>query len=237
MFIFQKNFNVTVPMIQNPSLRNRIQLPEVDGMVPAWQQPNYSISSSDSHRPGIVNSSVNPEVQNPLFRDSVQSAIARTRAAETDEILSNDAHAQNQSLLNKLVKEHEARERANAEAATNNGKDLEEIQDTDIIDTTIEEEALPKRSLADTAKIKAEVAATNTKRAAKEGLSKAKDKAAEVAGKMSEAYGEGITGSLAGDAALAAGGLALAGGAYHLLKKRRAKKKAEKEALESRYKR
>ena len=248
MFIFQKNFNVTVPAIQNPYLRNRIQLPEVDGIVPAWQQPNYSISSSDSHRPDIVNSSVNPEVQNPLFRDPVQNAVARTRAVETDEILSNDAHAQNQSLLNKLVKEHETRERANAEAATNNGKDLEEIQDTAIIDSTLETEDLPKRSVMEVAKTKATVAATNTKRKAEKGLAnakekissgfdKAKDKAAEVAGKMSESYGEGITGSLAGDAALAAGGLALAGGAYHLLKKRRAKKKAEKEALESRYKR
>ena len=53
---------------------------------------------------------------------------------------------------------------------------------------------------------------------------------------MSDSYGEGLTGSLGTDAALAAGGLALAGGAYHLLKKRKAKKKAEKEALENRIK-
>jgi hypothetical protein len=238
MFIVQKNFNMTVPAIQNPYLRGSVQLPE--SLVPAWQrEPVYSVNPADSHRPSIVNSSVNPEVQNPFFRDPVQTAIAKTRAAETSEILANDAHARNQSLLDKLVREHDAKEKANAAAAaaTINGQNLETIQDVPIIDDTIiEEEALPKRSLVDTAKIKAQVAATNTKRAAKEGLSKAKNKVAEVAGKMSEAYGDGITGSLAGDAALAAGGLALAGGAYHLLKKRRAKKKAQKEALESRIK-
>ena len=63
-----------------------------------------------------------------------------------------------------------------------------------------------------------------------------KGKAADTWNKWSENYGEGITGSLGKDAALAAGGLALAGGAYHLLKKRHAKKKAAKAALENKVK-
>ena len=44
--------------------------------------------------------------------------------------------------------------------------------------------------------------------------------------KAGEGYGSGITGSLGSDAAVLAGGLALAGGAYHLMKKRREKRKA-----------
>ena len=243
MLIFQKNFDtVDVPMIQNPYLRDRVRLPR-----PSWQQPAYAVSSSDSHRPDTVNSSVNPEVQNPLFRDPVQTAIAKTRAAETDEILANDAHARNQSLLDKLVREHDAKEKADAAAITNNGQNLAEIQDTAIIDTTVEEEALPKRSVMEVAKTKTTVAATNAKKNAKEALGTVKEKGKELAGKaknavvegynkLAENYDGGLTGSLGTDAALAAGGLALAGGAYHLLKKRRAKKKAEKEALEGRIK-
>lgn len=70
----------------------------------------------------------------------------------------------------------------------------------------------------------------------REKLGNLKETAAATWDKWSDSYGGGITGSLGTDAALAAGGLALAGGAYHLLKKRKAKKKAEKEALENRIK-
>ena len=70
----------------------------------------------------------------------------------------------------------------------------------------------------------------------REKLGNLKETAAATWNNLSDSYGEGLTGSLGTDAALAAGGLALAGGAYHLLKKRRAKKKAEKEALENRIK-
>ena len=63
-----------------------------------------------------------------------------------------------------------------------------------------------------------------------------KDKAVDTWNKLSENYGEGVTGSLGKDAALAAGSLALVGGAYHLLKKRRAKKKAAKDALDNKVK-
>lgn len=71
---------------------------------------------------------------------------------------------------------------------------------------------------------------------AREKFAAGKAKAAETWGKWSENYGEGLTGSLGKDAALAAGGLALAGGAYHLLKKRSERKKAEKEALNNKIK-
>lgn len=234
MLIFQKNFDSTVPMIQNPYIRNRVQLPEIDGITPARQQPAYSVNSSDSHRPSLVNSSFNPALNDSLVGNPVARAVSRTRASETDNILIGDAQAQNESLLNKMIAENDAKERARAAASGA----TETIQDTPIIDTTpIEEDVMPERSFMDTAKVKATVATTNAKKAVKEGFSSAKDKAVEVAGKLSDAYGEGVTGSLAGDAALAAGGLALAGGAYHLLKKRRAKKKAEKEALEGMYKR
>ena len=63
-----------------------------------------------------------------------------------------------------------------------------------------------------------------------------KNKAVETWGNWSTNYGDGLTGSLAGDAALAAGGLALAGGAYRLMKKRRDKKQAEKAALNNKIK-
>lgn len=233
MFIVQKNFEMTVPAIQNPYLRSRVQLPE-RSVVPVWQQePSHSVNPADSHRPDLVNSSFNPELNDSLVGNPVERAIRRQRAAETDAILTQNAQSRNESLLNKHLRDQAAKE----QAAASSSNVAETIQDTPIIEEpAIEEKALPKRSLLDTAKVKAEVAATNTKKAAKEGLSKAKNKVVEVAGKMSEAYGDGITGSLAGDAALAAGGLALAGGAYHLLKKRRAKKKAEKEALKSRIK-
>ena len=245
MLIFQKNFNtVDVPMIQNPHLRDRVHLP-----TPSWQHPAYAVSSSDSHRPDIVNSSVNPEVQNPLFRDPVQTAIAKTRATETDAILAQNAHAQNESILNKQIRDHAAKEQATAAAATNNGQNLAEIQDTAIIDSTLEaEDNLPQRSVVDIAKTKATVAATNAKKNAKEALGTVKEKGKEIAGKaknavvegyskLAENYGEGLTGSLGTDAALAAGGLALAGGAYRLLKKRRERKRAEKKALSSKVKR
>ena len=248
MYIFQKNFNtIDIPGINSPWLNESVSLPtlqKVDNI-----NPGHTTSRKDSHRPDIVNSSVNPEVQNPFFRDPVQNAIAKTRAAETNEILANDAHARNQSLLDKLVREHDAKEKANAAAITNNGQNLAEIQDTAIIDSTLEEaeDNLPKRSVMEIAKTKATVATTNAKKNAKEALSTVKEKGKDLAGKaknavvegynrLAENYGEGITGSLGTDAALAAGGLALAGGAYHLLKKRRAKKKEEKEALENRIK-
>lgn len=247
MYIFQKNFDtVTIPEIKSPWLRKNISLPTVNGINSNSQE--NSINSEDSRRPDSVNSSVNPELQNPLFRNPVQRAVANTRASETEEILSNDARAQNKSLLNKLVREHDSKEKANAAAITNNGQNLAEIQDTAIIDSTLEaEDKLPQRSVMEVAKTKATVATTNAKKNAKEALGTVKEKGKELAGKakdavvegynkLAENYGEGLTGSLGTDAALAAGGLALAGGAYHLLKKRRAKKKAEKEALENRIK-
>lgn len=70
----------------------------------------------------------------------------------------------------------------------------------------------------------------------KDKIGDVKDKAVQKYGELSSKYGEGFSGSLAKDAAIAAGGLALAGGAYHLIKKRAAKKRAEKEALEARIK-
>ena len=107
------------------------------------------------------------------------------------------------------------------------------IKDVEIIsDTDFEEAPLPARTLGEELKTKAQVATTNAKKSIGEGIDKVSDKLSE----LSSNYGEGITGSLGGDAALAAGGLALAGGAYHLLKKRMEKKKAEKEAVKNKFK-
>ena len=97
---------------------------------------------------------------------------------------------------------------------------------------TEETEALPELSLGSKAKVKATLLKDKVKNTAGD----LKDKAVETYDNLSEKYGEGLTGSLGKDAALAAGGLALAGGAYHILKKRRAKKKAEQEALEEKIK-
>lgn len=71
---------------------------------------------------------------------------------------------------------------------------------------------------------------------AREKTGELKNKAGETWNKWSDSYGEGISGSLGKDMAIAAGGLALAGGAYHLIKKKRAKKRAEREALEAKIK-
>jgi hypothetical protein len=126
--------------------------------------------------------------------------------------------------------------------------------DIPIIDETIEEEITPEveqfkadriREAEEAKKSAAELRANTglVRGKAQEHLDNArakvdtlKGKAVDTWNKWSENYGEGLTGSLGKDAALAAGGLALAGGAYHLLKKRRAKKKAAKAALENKVK-
>lgn len=243
MLIFQKNFNITVPPIQNPELRNRIQLPVVDGEVPTRQQPMHSVESTDSKRPDPINSSFRPnDLEVGVVSDPVRTAIDKVRAEETDKILREDAINYARETANDLASKDLQKIDNENRSSVDNSEDLVEIQDVDTIDTTIEkEDPLPERKPEEIRAIKTQVIKDNVKNqfdkvkdSVKETSEKIKTKALETYGDLADKYGEGVTGSLAGDAALAAGGLALAGGAYSLLKKRRERKRAEKEALNSR---
>lgn len=245
MLIFQKNFNITVPFVQNPELRNRVQLPEVDGIVPAWQQPIHSVKSTDSNRPDSINSSFRPnDLGVGVVSDPVKAAIDKVRAEETDKILREDAINYAREKSNDLASEDLQKIDNKNRSSVDKSKDLVEIQDVDTIDTTVEkEDPLPERKPEEIRAIKTQVIKDNVKNqlnkakdSVKETSERVKTKALETYGNLADKYGEGVTGSLAGDAALAAGGLALAGGAYHLIKKRNEKKKAEKEALKNRIK-
>ena len=149
------------------------------------------------------------------------------------------------AALNKVKADAEAELAQNTPAIPTVTEDVPVIKDPDPeMDTTVidqfqtdrkkEAEAAAAEHRANTGIVRGE--AQKYIDNAREKFAAGKAKAAETWGKLSENYGEGLTGSLGKDAALAAGGLALAGGAYHLLKKRRERKKAEKEALENRIK-
>ena len=236
MIIFQKNF-------EEPIRNNYVELPQDNPSSTVVKTP-----WSEYAKPAPP-----AEKSQPSEEDYLQSALKKKKSISYFE--RNSLSPQEQSALNnnteKVRSEYDesALNQIKKDLAATEAKNTPKVptvtENVPVIDTTLEVEDAPKMSLLDTAKVKAKVATTNTKNAVGEGLNnakekissgfdKAKDKISGVASKMSESYGEGLTGSLAGDAALAAGGLALAGGAYHLLKKRREKKKAEKEALDKR---
>ena len=241
MIIFQKNFNnnvTAVPTSFYPPWYSYMDLPGAGNSQPA--------SSNSSYAPArLGQSSVNPNYD------------FRTGAVGMDPSSGVEAAARNaQYNLD------EARVRSNAiQYAQNQAAQLTAPttvptptvnENVDIIDTTLEEEALPASPATTTAAATAGNSNPNptgtvgdaSTAATAEGatkfdgikskLSQIKNKAGETWTNWSNNYGEGITGSLATDAALAAGGLALAGGAYNLLKKRRERKRAEKEALNNR---
>jgi hypothetical protein len=232
MIIFQKNFN--------EPRTNYVEAPK--NVLPTTPWSEYIKPASTPTPPkeeGLLESALKKKKSlSPYERMNLSQAEQAALDNHTQKVRNDSSTA----ALNKVKSDLAATE------ARNTGTLPTTVQDVPVIDTTpIEEEALPKRSVMEIAKTKATVTTTNAKKDSKETLGTVKEKGKELAGKakdavvegynkLAENYGEGITGSLGTDAALAAGGLALAGGAYHLLKKRRAKKKAEKEALEGRIK-
>ncbi len=182
--------------------------------------------------------------QNPLLTsDQVEELVENEKRGYDQEVIAGSLSKQNVSTSpvtqdkSKTVKEKVSEEKINPvpvkveqPVGVTAPEPIKFNEDGEVI--TEETEALPELSLGSKAKVKA----TLLKDKVKNTASDLKDKTVETYNNLSEKYGEGLTGSLGKDAALAAGGLALAGGAYHILKKRRAKKKAEQEALDEKIK-
>lgn len=248
MIIFQKNFNTPV--------RNNYveQVPEAEKQNPNWMTPwaryakKPTPKSQEPDENALLQSALKKKNSPSYYERNSLSPQEQAALDKYTEKLRTDSTEQ---ALNKI------KEEASKPVNTPTAPTIHE--DVPIITETSEEEVTPELNAfqedrqreAEAAKQAAEKEAAELRAntglvrgeaqgyldSAREKANNLKEKASNTLGKFSENYGELTDGrSLGKDAAIAAGGLALAGGAYHLLKKRRDRKKAEKEALENRIK-
>lgn len=193
-----------------------------------------------------------PAKSQPSKEDYLQSALKKKKSISYYE--RNSLSPAEQQALDNHAKEigNDFNSKALEEVKKDSVQTAPEVptitEDVPVIDSTgVENEITPELNQfqadrkAEAAKLRAETGLIKGK--AQEYLDKGreiggkiKEGASNTWNKLSEGYGESTGRSLGTDAALAAGGLALAGGAYHLLKKRKAKKKAEKETLNQKIK-
>lgn len=253
MLIFQKCFT-------GPNRNNYVSLPSASEdsnnsngtsymQNPAWAQyakPNEGNTPAPKPQEPDENALLESAIKkrNSISYYERNSLSPQEQAALDNHTkkLQNDSAA---AALNKVKAEAEAELAQNTPTVPTVAEDVPIIKDPDPeMDNTVidqfqadrkkEAEAAAAERRANTGIVRGE--AQKHLDNAREKFAAGKAKAAETWGKWSENYGEGLTGSLGKDAALAAGGLALAGGAYHLLKKRHERKKAEKEALNNKIK-
>lgn len=246
MLIFQKNFNE----------------PRQDFVTAAKPGEGYS---SNYNLPWVTQKTtpVPPAPKTPTEEDLLQSALRKKNSISYFERLGLSPEEQaaldkhQEAQLNKTQTEYKdsTMQKVNDEAAQNTtaaanaaasskpsvDENVSVITEKPEVEVTPELNQFQVDRKAEAAKLRAETGLVRGKAQeyldkGRETAGKIKDSASNAWNKWSEGYGESTGRSLGTDAALAAGGLALAGGAYHLIKKRAAKKKAEKEALEARIK-
>lgn len=237
MIIFQKNFN-------NPVRNNYVeQVPETEKQNPDWLTPYASYAKKPDPKPqepdenALLQSALKKRNSHSYYERNSLSPQEQAALDKYTEKLRTDSAEQ---ALNKI--KEEASKPVNTPTAPTVDENVPIITDAPEEEVTPELNAFQEDRKREAAELRANTGLVRGEAqkyvdSAREKANNLKEKASNTLGKLSENYGELTDGrSLGKDAALAAGGLALAGGAYHLLKKRRDRKKAEKEALENRIK-
>ena len=241
MLIFQKNFNSPVGG--------------------SWLNPQFLVNGESSQQnqqsaPNtntVFNSSYNPEVLNssmPGLDGITRRALYRNEQAAQNNRLQQRYQTEAQNIANNGIRttnpaavvvdenvpiiegQEESLPNTNNQGQTNNTTTTQGGTNTSNISATSD----TGNSVAvNTTQEGTDIAASGNNLV--NNFKTIKENAAQKFGEISSKYGTGISGSLAGDIGLAAGGLVLAGGAYNLIKKRKEKKKREQEALNNRIKR
>lgn len=240
MIIFQKNFNTPV--------RNNYveQVSGEEKQLPSWATPwgNYAKKPAPAPKPqepdenALLQSAMKKKNSHSYYERNSLSPQEQEALDKYTEKLRTDSAEQ---ALNKI--KEEASKSVNTPTAPTIQEDVPIITEAPEKEVTPELNAFQEDRKREAAELRANTGLVRGEAqryldSAREKANNLKEKASNTLDKLSENYGELTDGrSLGKDAAIAAGGLALAGGAYHLIKKKRAKKRAEKEALEAKIKR